>query len=148
MEPNVSFTQPTRVPSLAAVDYPYAGRIPAGMDMLFLAGACPLDRDRTVPADAGYAEQARLCVENMKAVLRENNAALENVAYTRILVAAQSRSDLVAVWRAVREAFGEHNVPSTLMGVALLGYAHQLVEIEAVAAVPARTGAPVPEADN
>lgn len=30
-------------------------------------------------------------------------------------------------------AFGEHDVPSTLLGVAALGYPDQLVEVEAVA---------------
>lgn len=35
----------------------------------------------------------------------------------------------------VAEAFGNHDVPSTLMGVTVLGYPDQLVEIEAVAAV-------------
>jgi hypothetical protein len=35
----------------------------------------------------------------------------------------------------VRDAFGAHDVPSTLLGVTVLGYADQLVEIEAVAAV-------------
>ncbi|GAA3271745.1 hypothetical protein AAU01_18730 [Paenarthrobacter aurescens] len=40
-----------------------------------------------------------------------------------------------AAWDVVRAAFGDHDVPSTLMGVTVLGYDHQLVEIEAVAAV-------------
>jgi len=31
--------------------------------------------------------------------------------------------------------YAEHDVPSTLLGVTVLGYEHQLVEIEAVAAV-------------
>jgi hypothetical protein len=35
----------------------------------------------------------------------------------------------------VRDAFGDHDVPSTLLGVTVLGYPDQLVEIEAVAAV-------------
>jgi hypothetical protein len=35
----------------------------------------------------------------------------------------------------VRDAFGDHDVPSTLIGVTVLGYRDQLVEIEAVAAV-------------
>ncbi len=35
----------------------------------------------------------------------------------------------------MRDAFGEHDVPSTLMGVTVLGYDDQLVELEAVAAV-------------
>ena len=44
--------------------------------------------------------------------------------------------DAVGVaWAVVREAFGEHDVPSTLLGVTVLGYEDQLVEIEAIAAV-------------
>ena len=43
--------------------------------------------------------------------------------------------DLVAAWKVVRDSFGTHDVPSTLMGVTVLGYKDQLVEIEAVAAV-------------
>jgi hypothetical protein len=40
-----------------------------------------------------------------------------------------------AAWRVVRDSFGAHDVPSRLMGVTVLGYTDQLVEIEAVAAV-------------
>jgi hypothetical protein len=39
----------------------------------------------------------------------------------------------VAAWDVVSAVFGEHDAPSTLLGVAALGYAGQLVEIEAVA---------------
>jgi hypothetical protein len=38
-------------------------------------------------------------------------------------------------WEVVEAAFGELDAPSTLLGVTVLGYADQLVEIEAVAAV-------------
>jgi enamine deaminase RidA (YjgF/YER057c/UK114 family) len=41
----------------------------------------------------------------------------------------------VTAWEIVRDAFGDHDVPSTLVGVTVLGYADQLVEIEAIAAV-------------
>ena len=54
---------------------------------------------------------------------------------TRVLVASSRQADLVAAWRVVRDAFGEHDVPSTLLGVTVLGYDDQLVEVEAVAAV-------------
>jgi len=36
----------------------------------------------------------------------------------------------------VRRHFGAHDPPSTLLGVAVLGYEHQLVEVEAIAALP------------
>lgn len=50
-------------------------------------------------------------------------------------MASSKQSDLVDAWAVIREAFGQHDVPSTLMGVTVLGYTDQLVEIEAVAAV-------------
>ncbi len=57
------------------------------------------------------------------------------VLCTRVLVASTDRLDLVRVWDVVRRAFGDHDVPSTLLGVTVLGYPDQLVEVEAVAAV-------------
>lgn len=121
--------------NLAEVDYAYASSVPSGMELLFLAGACPLSKEGNVPADSDYGLQAKLCVNNLKAALQECGAALEDVVYTRVLVAAHDRSDLVTVWEAIREEFGDHDIPSTLSGVTVLGYPHQLVEIEAVAAV-------------
>lgn len=121
---------------LPAVDYAYASHVPAGMDLYFMAGACPLDQAGRVPEGIRYEEQAKLCVENLKAALQECGAELTDVAYTRVLVASSDQSDLVAVWQAVREEFGSHDAPSTLSGVTVLGYRGQLVEIEAVAALP------------
>ena len=50
-------------------------------------------------------------------------------------MASQDREDLADVWHVISDACDEHSVPSTLMGVTVLGYENQLVEIEAVAAV-------------
>ncbi|WP_418767499.1 hypothetical protein [Mycobacterium neumannii] len=55
--------------------------------------------------------------------------------YTRVLVASNELQDLVAAWEVVRDAFGEHDAPSTLVGVTVLGYDDQLAEIESTAAV-------------
>ncbi|WP_394578378.1 RidA family protein [Cytobacillus firmus] len=121
---------------LPAVDYAYASHVPGGLDLYFMAGACPLDQEGRVPEGISYEEQAKLCVENLKAALQECGAELTDVAYTRVLVASSDQSDLVAVWHAVREEFGSHDAPSTLSGVTILGYRGQLVEIEAVAALP------------
>jgi len=57
------------------------------------------------------------------------------VISTRVLVASNRQRDLVTAWDVVRDAFAAHDVPSTLLGVTVLGYDDQLVEIEAVAAV-------------
>lgn len=121
--------------NLAQVDYAYAGRIPSGMDLLFLAGACPIDKNGEVPSLSDYELQAKLCVENLKEALKDCGATLEDVVYTRVLVASHNQSDLVTAWEVIRKKFGNHDVPSTLSGVTVLGYTNQLVEIEAVAAV-------------
>lgn len=109
------------------------------MDLLFLAGACPLNKEGKVPDFSDYEIQAKLCVENLKEALRESGASLEDVAYTRVLVASQNRSDLVTAWETIRKEFADHDVPSTLSGVTVLGYTNQLVEIECVAAVESLT---------
>jgi len=72
----------------------------------------------------------------MLTALRASDAKLTDVAYLRVLVASTRADDLRTVWNVVRDAFGDHEVPGTLLGVTVLGYEHQLVEIEAVAAVP------------
>jgi enamine deaminase RidA (YjgF/YER057c/UK114 family) len=59
---------------------------------------------------------------------------LADVLKTTVYVASGDRGDLVAAWEVVRAAFADHDAPSTLLGVAVLGYAGQLVEVEAVAA--------------
>ncbi|MBE6091522.1 MAG: RidA family protein, partial [Clostridium beijerinckii] len=115
--------------------YAYAGRVPSGMDLLFLAGACPINRDGEVPYLNDYELQAKLCVENLKEALKDCGATLEDISYTRVIVASQNQADLVTAWDAIRKEFGNHDVPSTLSGVTVLGYTNQLVEIEAVAAV-------------
>ena len=62
---------------------------------------------------------------------------LGDVLKTTVYVASSDRADLVAAWNVVRAAFGDHDPPSTLLGVAVLGYPEQLVEVEAVAVRPA-----------
>jgi hypothetical protein len=52
---------------------------------------------------------------------------------TTIYVASTARADLVRAWDVLREAFGDHDAPSTLLGVSVLGYPDQPVEIEAIA---------------
>ena len=103
--------------------------------LIFLAGSCPLDESGATVAVGDYAGQAAACIETMKCALTASGATIQDVISTRVLVASSSQSDLVTAWEVVRDAFGEHDVPSTLMGVTVLGYDDQLVEIEAVAAV-------------
>jgi enamine deaminase RidA (YjgF/YER057c/UK114 family) len=116
-------------------EYAYAATAPKDARLIFLAGACPLDENGSTVAVGDYARQAAVCIDTMTRALAEAGATLEDVISTRVLVASTKREDLVTAWAMVRDAFGDHDVPSTLMGVTVLGYADQLVEVEAVAAV-------------
>jgi enamine deaminase RidA (YjgF/YER057c/UK114 family) len=125
-----------RSASLSSVaEYAYAASAAAGARLIFLAGACPLNRDGSTAAPGDYAGQAAKAFENMRIALADAGASVHDVISTRVLVASGRREDLVAAWGVVRDSFGEHDVPSTLLGVTVLGYTGQLVEIEAVAAV-------------
>ena len=125
-----------RSASLSGVaEYAYAATAPAQARLIFLAGACPLNEDGSTAATGDYAGQAAKAIENMRIALADAGASLEDVLSTRVLVASERQEDLVAAWEVVRDSFGDHDVPSTLMGVTVLGYKDQLVEIEAVAAV-------------
>jgi enamine deaminase RidA (YjgF/YER057c/UK114 family) len=118
-----------------AAQYAYAATAPKNARLIFLAGACPLNPDGSTAAVGDYAGQAAVCIKTMKSALETAGATIEDVISTRVLVASSRQEDLVSAWNIVREAFGEHDVPSTLLGVTVLGYDDQLVEIEAVAAV-------------
>lgn len=125
-----------RSDSLAqSAPYAYASTAPADARLVFLAGACPLDADGDVAARGDIAAQARLCMQNLETALAAAGANLDDVLSTRVLVATTRQPDLVIAWDVVREAFGDHDAPSTLLGVTVLGYPHQLVEVEAIAAV-------------
>ncbi|HWU30873.1 MAG TPA: Rid family hydrolase [Microbacterium sp.] len=118
-----------------AAQYAYAATAPKEARLIFLAGACPLNDDGSTAAVGDYPGQAAKCIETLEGALAAAGADLNDVISTRVLVASNRQRDLVTAWEVVRDAFAAHDVPSTLLGVTVLGYDDQLVEIEAVAAV-------------
>ena len=112
--------------------YAYASIAPRG-SLIFTAGACPLDDKGDVVGAGDVRAQASLAVANLDVALAEAGATLADVLKTTVFVASAERADLVAAWEVVEAAFGDHDAPSTLLGVTVLGYPDQLVEIEAVA---------------
>jgi enamine deaminase RidA (YjgF/YER057c/UK114 family) len=115
--------------------YAYAAQAPPGSRFVFLAGACPLDTDGNTVGPGDYVLQAQTALDNMELALAAAAASVRDVIFTRVLVATSDRDDLRSVWTVVAERFADHDVPSTLVGVTVLGYRDQLVEIEAVAAL-------------
>jgi enamine deaminase RidA (YjgF/YER057c/UK114 family) len=117
--------------------YAYAARASQG-DLIFTAGACPLDEHGRVVAPGDVRTQTGQALRNLQAALEESGAAVRDVIKTTVYVASSDRGDLLTAWDEVAGFFGGHDAPSTLLGVAVLGYPGQLVEIEAIAVAPAR----------
>lgn len=115
--------------------YAYAAVASGVSRLVFTAGACPLDGAGETVAVGDVAGQAEQVMANLVVALRAAGAELTDVVRTTVYVATRSREDLVTAWDVVSRWFGEHDAPSTLLGVTVLGYRDQLVEVQAVAAL-------------
>ncbi len=114
--------------------YAYAAVVDAGVRLVFTAGACPLSEDGHIVAPGDFTAQAAQTLRNLDEALRAAGSSRHEVVKSTVYVATSRREDLTAVWGEVASYFGNHDAPSTLLGVALLGYEDQLVEVEVVAA--------------
>jgi len=99
---------------------------------VWTAGGVPLDASGELVGPGDVAAQARQVVQNLTVALRDAGAAPEDVVRTTVYVVTADRADLGVVWDEV-QASGFASAASTLLGVGLLGYEGQLVEIEATA---------------
>ena len=113
--------------------YAYAAVTPPGARLVFTAGACPLNAAGETVAPGDVAAQAEQVMDNLRLALRAAGAELHDVVKTTVYVASQHEQDLSTTWEVVCRHFGNHDPPSTLLGVTVLGYRDQLVEVEAVA---------------
>jgi len=119
----------------AGVPYAYAATTRGRPLLVFTAGACPLDGSGSTVGAGDVVAQAEQAVANLRRALHSAGARLDDVVKTTVYVASSERSDLVAAWGVVRRHFGAHDPPATLLGVSVLGYPDQLVEVEAIAAL-------------
>ncbi|MDE3722059.1 RidA family protein [Nocardiopsis sp. N85] len=119
------------------VDYAYAATVTGPLRAVWTAGACPLDEKGATVAVGDVAGQAERVMRNLRTALADAGADLTDIVKTTVYVASPRQEDLVAAWEVVRAHMGGHDAPSTLLGVAALGYDDQLVEVEAVAVTAA-----------
>jgi enamine deaminase RidA (YjgF/YER057c/UK114 family) len=113
--------------------YAYAAVPAPAADLVFTAGACPLDAAGETVAPGDVAAQAEQVMVNLRIALQAAGADLDDVLKTTVYVATQRREELATAWEVVKRHLGSHDAPSTLLGVSVLGYPDQLVEVEAVA---------------
>lgn len=133
----VHFVRPALLSDVA--EYAYLAYADSDRTLVHLAGSCPLDADGNTIGIGDVRAQAAACVANLETALASCGGSTADVVQTRVLVATTAHSELVAAWEAYRDAIAPHDRPSTLVGVTVLGYPGQLVEVEAVAAVPTAT---------
>jgi enamine deaminase RidA (YjgF/YER057c/UK114 family) len=146
--PGVPVPARVTVPSLfPPPGYAHASVVEAGTRLAFLAGAVPLDAAGKIVGVGDPVRQAEQVLANLGEQLRSVGSDFAHVVSTDVYVVSGEPRVLSDVWDVV-EASGLSTGPhsSTLLGVACLGYAGQLVEITATAVVPAAASGP--EADG
>ena len=117
------------------VPYAYAAVTGDRPLLVFTAGACPLDNTGATVAPGDVAAQAEAAMANLEPRWSPPGARLEDVVKITVYVASGERSDLDMRGTWSHGCFGAYEPPATLLGVSVLGYADQLVEVEAVAAL-------------
>jgi enamine deaminase RidA (YjgF/YER057c/UK114 family) len=90
-----------------------------------------LDASGNLVGHGDYAAQTLQVLDNLGLALAAGTGG-GNVLKTTVYVVAKDRADLSEVWRVIRES-EVSAAASTLLGVSLLGYEGQLVEVEAIA---------------
>ncbi|MEE3849782.1 RidA family protein [Gordonia sp. LSe1-13] len=122
--------------ALPAAGFAYSASVSPG-PLLFTAGISPLDAAGSVEPTGDVVGQTRTCLANLRTVLAEQNASMADIVKLTIYVAENLQADLVVAWEAVVAEFGDPVPPAMMLGVTVLAYDDQLVEIEAIAAPPA-----------
>ena len=103
----------------------------------YLAGQCPLDESGTLVGAEDPLAQADQVAANALVALSAVGAAPRDVVRSVVYVASDDQAVLGAVWHRlnggpIAEAF---TTASTLLGVTVLGFAGQLVELDLTAAL-------------
>jgi enamine deaminase RidA (YjgF/YER057c/UK114 family) len=103
-----------------------------------LAGQCPLDASGQVVGPDDYDAQTDQVIANCLAVLAAAGARPSDVARSVIYVVSAESAVLAGVWNRLMasELAPAFSTASTLLGVTVLGFGGQLVEIDLTAALP------------
>lgn len=99
-------------------------------DRLFVAGQVPLDGEGSLVGRDDPGHQARRCLDNLRILVELHGFTVGDLRQLTVYVVGEHQN-LLDAWDAVRDWFEADVPPATLLGVNLLGYADQLVEIDA-----------------
>lgn len=103
--------------------------------LVFLAGQCPLDREGHLVGPDDLLTQVAQVAANIRTALSAAELTPDDVVRTVIYVVTTDRNELVSVWAALRASpvAAMLSSASTLLGVSLLGYPGQRIEIDVTA---------------
>ena len=111
----------------ATPNYRYADHVG---NQLFVAGQVPLDSTGTLVGENDPGRQATVCLDNLSTLINVRGFDIEDVHRLTVYVVGEHQK-LLDTWDAVTAWFDNEVPPATLLGVNLLGYSGQLVEIDA-----------------
>ena len=105
----------------------------------YLAGQCPIDASGALVGKDDLDAQIDQVAENAAVALAAVGAQPSHVVRTVVYVVSSDRSVLAAAWERLTASpiAAAFTTASTLLGVARLGFAGQLVEVDLTAALPA-----------
>ena len=109
-------------------NYRYADRVGG---RLFVAGQVPRDAAANVVAPGDPVAQTRQCLDNLLTLITHHGFSKDDVHQLTVYVVGP-HSNLTDAWREVSSCFDNNVPPATLLGVTVLGYPDQVVEIDAV----------------
>ncbi len=99
-------------------------------DELLVAGQVPFDGAGVLVGAGDPGAQAVQCLENLATVVSVGGFGVEDIHRLQIHVVGEG-GDLVRAWEAISAWWDGEVPPATLLGVPVLGYEGQLVEIDA-----------------
>jgi 2-iminobutanoate/2-iminopropanoate deaminase len=112
--------------------YSHGVELPGGQRLVFCSGQLGIAKDGTIPP--GCEGQARLCFDNIRAILQEAGMGLEHIVRVNAYVSGREH---LAAYMGVRNGLFAAPLPaSTLMIVSGFARPEFVIEIEAIAAGP------------
>ena len=123
-----------RVEGLAEPISHYTDAVRAG-NLLFISGLVPVDGEGKLVGEGDVAEQTRQVFRNMQLVLEAAGCGFDDIV--KVVLYLLNVDDRPAINPVRKEFFGEARPASTLVEVSALAVPGALLEIEAVAAIPA-----------
>lgn len=116
-----------------------ATRVPAGSDVVHVSGLTSRAKDGSTFAPNDIKAQTRHILDNLKKILAATDATIDDVA--KVVVYITDMGDFDAIHEVRREYFVNTRPASTMVEVSKLVHDDMLIEIEAVAYVPAKANA-------